>query len=89
MRSRGALRFEEGIRHGGHKNRVFVSIRKSEVAEIARVGGIFNRGVSIKKLVASDEWLVVIFQQVVHSTRTGDADCVEQSKLSGRSNGHS
>jgi hypothetical protein len=26
----------------------FVSIRKSEVAEIARVGGIFNRGVSIR-----------------------------------------
>jgi len=32
--------------------------------------------------------LAVIFQQVVHSTRTGDADCASQSHLAGRSNGH-
>jgi hypothetical protein len=62
---RGALRFEKAIRQGRHKNRVFVSIRKSEVNEIGRVRGVFNRGVSISrrggrgKPVARDEWLVV------------------------------
>jgi hypothetical protein len=36
---------------------LFVSIRKLEVAEIGRVRGNSNRGVSIRSAVTSDEWL--------------------------------
>ena len=38
-------------------------------------------------------WVVLVdldvkFQQVVHSIKTGEADCVEQSSFPGRPNGH-
>ena len=42
----------------GTQNRHFVSIRKLEVVEKARFILSFNRGVSIRRAVASDEWRV-------------------------------
>jgi hypothetical protein len=42
----------------GTQNPHFVSIRKLEVVEIARFIRNFNRGVSIRRAVASDEWRV-------------------------------
>jgi hypothetical protein len=42
----------------GMQNWHFVSIRKLEVVEMGRVIRIFNRGVSIRRAVASDEWRV-------------------------------
>jgi hypothetical protein len=40
------------------QNLRFVSIRKLEVIEMGRVIRSFNRGVSIRRAVASDEWRV-------------------------------
>jgi hypothetical protein len=40
------------------QNPHFVSIRKLEVVEMGRLIRSFNRGVSIRRAVASDEWRV-------------------------------
>jgi hypothetical protein len=42
----------------GTQNPHFVSIRKLEIVEMERLIRIFNRGVSIRRAVASDEWRV-------------------------------
>jgi hypothetical protein len=80
-----------GQARGDLKKAVCVSIRKLEVAEIGRVRGIFNRGVSIRKPMTSGEWLVVSGSwqkgsEIAKNLRLGSGPIVCFLRLTGNSN---